>query len=125
MATPWAGRSRDSAASSPATCWTNGQWLQMKATSSAGAASKSDSATSLPPAVVSGSRKSGACVPRLSIVDGVRVTCHLRGSELGQRKLRELARSPLPDANLPVSTLGPRVLKLRRRLRLEHPTLLQ
>src|SRR2546423_8211767 len=113
MATPWAGRSRDSAANSPATCWTNGQWLQMNATSRAGAASKSESATSFPPAAVSGSRKSGACVPRLSIVDGVRVTYHLPGSELGQRKLRELARSPLPDGSLPVSTLGPRVLKLR------------
>ena len=50
-------------------CFTKGQWLQMKATSRAGATAKSARVTFLPS--VSGRRKSGALVPSGAIVEGV------------------------------------------------------
>jgi len=69
-ASPRGWYSRASAAN-PARRWrTNGQWLQMKATSSAGAAPQSASAWRRPSQ--SGSAKSGAGVPSGSIVEGVR-----------------------------------------------------
>ena len=75
--TPRAIYSRPSRANSPRTCLTNGQWLQMNITSSAGAPAKSPSRTIFPrpfPSgfVTSGSAKPGAAIPSSGIVESVR-----------------------------------------------------
>src|SRR5215208_6463008 len=69
IATPRSVRSRPSAASPAATCWTYGQWLQMKVTTSAGPVSSSR--LTVAPVAGSGSANRGAGVPRASIVDSV------------------------------------------------------
>src|SRR6185437_3471585 len=69
IATPLSVRSRPSAASPAATCWTYGQWLQMKVTTSAGPVSASR--LTVAPVAGSGSVNGGADVPRANIVDSV------------------------------------------------------
>src|SRR5436190_11281748 len=66
---PFASYSFAKRANSARMCFTNGQCLQMKATSSALLLLKSAFDTILP--VKSGSENGGSCVPRSSIVDGV------------------------------------------------------
>src|SRR4030095_654031 len=73
IASSESAKSRPNRASSPRTCRTYGQWRQMNITSSACLRSKSRMLT-VRALTTSGSSKSGALVPRASIVEGTATT---------------------------------------------------
>src|SRR6478672_7479300 len=104
IATPLSVRSRPSAASPAATCWTYGQWLQMNVTTSAGPVSSSR--LTVAPVAGSGSVNGGAGAPRASIADSVAMPARVGPQHLGG----SLVIGPKPAS--PVKTHHGRSLEL-------------
>src|SRR3954447_4059885 len=101
IATPLSVRSRPSAASPAATCWTYGQWLQMKVTTSAGPVSWSR--LTVAPVAGSGSVNGGAEVPSASMVDSVAMHARVGPQRVGRADRRvDEAGEQVQDRDLAV-----------------------